>query len=45
MTYDAQADARDSYELAIAEIRKRLLREGHVEPRNDEERRMVEAET
>jgi|TARA_Y100000034_G_C6794119_1_gene355775 hypothetical protein len=43
--YDALADARASYELAIAELRKRLLREGRAELSDDEERRMVEEET
>jgi len=39
--YDGQKDGHDSYYLALAEIRRRKLLAGEVDPVNDEEREMV----
>lgn len=40
-TYDPNIDAYRCWQLAIAEIRKRGLREGRYQPRNDEEREIA----
>jgi hypothetical protein len=39
--YDWQEDARRSWALAIAEIRKRKVIAGELEPHNDEERQWL----
>jgi len=39
--YDWQLDAYRSWELAIAELRRRGLREGRFKPETDEERAYV----
>jgi hypothetical protein len=42
--YDWRVDAVASWELAIAELRRRGLAEGRYKPETDEERAYVEAE-
>jgi hypothetical protein len=41
--YDWRIDAYLSWELAIAELRKRGLRDGKFQPMDDEERRIADS--
>ena len=41
--YDPKLDAVLSYRAAIAELRKRSVIEGRFEPRDEDERRLVES--